>query len=224
MNRRGFVLLSMLWVVVLLSGVAFGVMERTRVETTAHRNRIIEARAAWGRSACQQILEARFAEHAGPLVLDPIDLGRRAWCRATLVPIVGLVDLNRSAGPVLRSVIGQDSLVAALLDWIDADSNARVGGSENPWYRSAQRRLPRNGPVASVDELEWVRGFSHEVIERLRPKVIVVPLEACDGACGATTFVAEIEAGVGASPIRAYGRVVYRDAGHRLAVLLQEME
>lgn len=135
-----------------------------------------------------------------------------------------MVDPNQSTGAGLRAVIGQDSLVTALLDWIDPDSTGRGGGSENTWYRSAGRRLPRNGALASVNELEWVRGFDRDVIERLRPKLIVVPVEACEGPCGATTFVADIEAGVGPSPIRVYGRVVYRDAGHRLAVLLQEME
>lgn len=66
----------------------------------------------------------------------------------------------------------------ALLDWIDPDSQTTApSGAEDidylqldPPYRAA------NQPLASVDELRLVRGFTPEVIETLRPYVTVIPV------------------------------------------------
>ena len=67
-------------------------------------------------------------------------------------------------------------LAATLADWLDADSEATEGGAEDayylaltPPYRSANREL------GDLDNLERVRGFSHAIVERLRPYVSVLP-------------------------------------------------
>jgi general secretion pathway protein K len=68
------------------------------------------------------------------------------------------------------------ALAAALVDWIDPDSQASLGGAEDidylqfdPPYRAA------NQPLASVDELRLVRGFTPELVEALRPYVTAIP-------------------------------------------------
>ena len=79
---------------------------------------------------------------------------------------------------LLVELILDPTLVDALLDWIDPDSQTTApSGAEDidylqrdPPYRAA------NQPLASVDELRLVRGFTPEVIEKLRPYVTVIPV------------------------------------------------
>jgi general secretion pathway protein K len=69
------------------------------------------------------------------------------------------------------------SIVHALVDWIDPDSNPSPGGAEDidylngdPPYRAADR------PLASVEELRLVRGFDAKTVATLAPYVTVLPL------------------------------------------------
>lgn len=68
------------------------------------------------------------------------------------------------------------ALVDTLLDWVDLDSSVRPGGAEDldylsydPPYRAA------NKPLTSVDELRLVKGFTAEVVDKLRPYVVALP-------------------------------------------------
>jgi len=79
---------------------------------------------------------------------------------------------------LLVEVGASPDLADALLDWIDPDSQTTPpGGAEDidylqldPPYRAA------NQPLASIDELRLVRGFTPKVIEALRPYVTVIPV------------------------------------------------
>ena len=75
--------------------------------------------------------------------------------------------------PALLARVGLDPLLAdAILDWTDADDEARPHGAERRWY-AAQRptREPANRPLRSVGELLLVRGIDAAALERLRPFV-----------------------------------------------------
>ncbi|MBP9713759.1 MAG: type II secretion system minor pseudopilin GspK [Sterolibacterium sp.] len=68
------------------------------------------------------------------------------------------------------------ALAASLTDWLDADDQSRPDGAEdadylasNPAYRAANREL------TDIDNLRHVRGYTPEIIERLRPYVTVLP-------------------------------------------------
>ncbi len=68
-----------------------------------------------------------------------------------------------------------DALTEALRDWIDPDQNLSPGGAEDldylnhdPPYRAA------NQPLRSVDELRLVKGYTAEIIEKIRPYVIAI--------------------------------------------------
>lgn len=67
-------------------------------------------------------------------------------------------------------------LVDTLVDWIDADSRVRPGGAEDNVYLSFSPPY-RTGNVALIDveELRLVRGFTPEVITKLRPFLIALP-------------------------------------------------
>lgn len=58
-----------------------------------------------------------------------------------------------------------DEIADAILDWIDPDNNARNLGAEESYYAGLQPPYePRNGPIASLDELLAVRGVTPELL------------------------------------------------------------
>lgn len=98
------------------------------------------------------------------------------------------LDLNLLADPqfavvqrqrlerLLRALKLEPRLLAAMVDWVDADANPEAGGAEDgrylarrPAYRAANR------PMAHLSELRLIEGIDGEVYERLRPHVCALP-------------------------------------------------
>lgn len=67
-------------------------------------------------------------------------------------------------------------LVGALVDWLDADNVTQPNGAEDVDYLSAENPYrAANQPMQSVEELRLVKGFSSEIINKLRPFVTALP-------------------------------------------------
>jgi general secretion pathway protein K len=68
-------------------------------------------------------------------------------------------------------------LAFALQDWMDGDSEqSAAGGAEDDYYLSLPTPYrAANAILSHVDELRLVRGFSPDVIEKLRPFVTALP-------------------------------------------------
>lgn len=166
MSRRGFALLTVLWLLALLGmlAAACAALARRGAETT--HNRAVLTRAGWALEACVEILLARYADDPTAHSVDTVDLGREAWCRLSLEDEAAKLDLNLADERALRVVLGSDSLVDALMDWRDADDQPRPLGAEAGWYRTEGRRLPRNAPLADVAELAYLRGFDSASVMR----------------------------------------------------------
>jgi len=94
MNRRGFVLLAVLWVLTALTALTGAGLLVARLGSETTRNRMLLARAEWAREACGEILSARFAADPTIRELEPIDLGRGTWCRASLDDPAARLNLN----------------------------------------------------------------------------------------------------------------------------------
>jgi len=169
MTRRGFAMLTVLWLIAGLSAIAAASLALARVGAGASRNRILLVRAAWARNACEEILLARYAERGHVAPLDSIDLGGGVWCDGAIEEAGTRLDLNRSTPEALRPLLGSDSLADALLDWRDPDDVPRPHGAEREWYAARSRRPPRNGPFADATELRLVRGFDSAAVRRLEP-------------------------------------------------------
>ncbi len=180
MSRRGFALLTVLWLLAALGAVAGAALAMARLGADATRNRLLLIRGAWAREACAEILLARYAERGVLTSLDTTDLGRGTWCRVTVEDAASKLDLNRAPREMLIAVLGSDSLTDALLDWRDPDDIPRQRGAEAEWYRSHGRRLPRNGPLAAIDELPLVRGFDSARVASLRVLLTVRGAEQID--------------------------------------------
>jgi type II secretory pathway component PulK len=169
MSRRGFTLLAVLWTLTAITMLTSAAMAVARLGSTTTRNRVLLTRAAWAREACGEILQARYAQDPSVRRLDSMDLGRNTWCTATLEdPTMKLnLDLADRAAlvTVFQAVVRRsgavDSLVDALLDWRDPDQLPRPFGDESSGNR--------NGPLADVWELRYVRGFTDPLVARLIP-------------------------------------------------------
>jgi general secretion pathway protein K len=94
----------------------------------------------------------------------------------------GLLDLNKAdlaqLGAVLEAAgveeAARQELVDAILDWRDKDQLRRLHGAEDNDYRHAGLDWgARDGLFASVDELRYVLGMTHELFERLAPYLTV---------------------------------------------------
>lgn len=164
MIRRGFALLTVLWMIALLGAIVGGSLSLARLGGQLTQNRIVLLRAGWAREACGDILLARFPRRGSDLRLDSVDLGRGTWCRASLSDPSTRLNINLASTEQLERFFTSDSLTDALLDWRDADDVPRPFGAEAGWYRSQRRRPPRNGPLADVAELSYVRGFEPDAV------------------------------------------------------------
>lgn len=213
MSRRGFALLTVLWLVAALSAVGAAALTAARLGAGASRNRIALIRGAWAREACAEILLAHYATRGVVETVGTTDLGRGTWCQASVEDGGGRLDINRAPREMLRALLGSDSLTDALLDWRDDDDVTRQDGAEAEWYRSEGRRLPRNGNLADVAELELVRGFDHARLGTLGPLITVRGGDQLDVNAAPAAVLATLP-GFGAEAVALI--VNRRDAGRPL--------
>ncbi len=167
MNQRGFALLAVLWTLAAITTLVGATVTVAQLGSVTTRNRVLLARAGWAREACVEILQARYSQDASVRSLPQVDLGRGTWCAATVedpsaklnVNVADRAALVTISESVVRPGASVDSLVDALLDWRDPDRLPRPFGDE-----PAQSR---NGPLADIAELRYVRGFDDSLVGRL---------------------------------------------------------
>lgn len=116
MNRRGFALLAVLWVITALTALTSAGLLVARIGSDTTRNRFILARAEWARDACEEILTARFAADPTVRSLAPIDLGRGTWCRASLLDPAAQLNINRADPDALAQLFAAVGVERALAD------------------------------------------------------------------------------------------------------------
>lgn len=77
---------------------------------------------------------------------------------------------------LLQQLSLDPNLTDAVIDWIDADSDTRPAGAEDLDY--LQMKIPyraANQPLQSVEELRLIRGFTPEIVDKLRPLITALP-------------------------------------------------
>lgn len=86
------------------------------------------------------------------------------------------------------------ALSSALGDWIDADRISRTSGAEDGYYLGLSPAYRTSSqPLANLDELTAIRGFTAEVIETVRPMLCALPEHTVNAApaLNINTLVAE---------------------------------
>ncbi len=181
LDRRGFALLAVLWLITALSvlGAAALAVARTGAATT--RNRVLLARAGWAREACAEILLARYADRLTTRSVDSVDLGRGTWCRASVEDPgaklnVNVADKDALVG-VLRALSPQPSAVSVvdsiirLRPFADVSGLATVPGIDSVMAAALEVVLTTRGSgqvnlnVAPAVVIAAVLGISAEAVQ-----------------------------------------------------------
>lgn len=199
---EGIALVSVLWVLVLLSSVAGATVLAARTNATVSRNLI-------DTSSTRNLAEG--AVHLAVLNLYRADAGR--WkgdgtrhqlsvgdtsVDVSAVNESGKVDLNFATAEMLRRLLaaaGADDkraleIASAILDWRDSDDLHRLNGAEARAYKS--RRLdygPANANFDSVEELQYVLGMDRVLFDKLHSSITVHSGQAGINLAAATPLV-----------------------------------
>jgi len=186
-HQRGFVLLAVLWVMVGVGAIGFGLALLARRAAGAARNRRAATVGMWLAEDCASRAEAAIGEvlaHRGGDSSSNSDVVRLTWsrldaavaaapdlsrapCALTMRPTGATIDINTADDSMLvrlfvalgKAPVVADSLADAILDWRDPDDAPRPSGAEGAWYLAQRRATPRNAAFADVRELSRVRGF-----------------------------------------------------------------
>ncbi len=191
-GQRGIALVVVLWLVVLMTVIGASHARNMRIETSLAFNHVGTARArALAEAGINRAIMELFVMEL--FVSDtatrwPLDgTARQIQLDSGSVNIAirdasGLLDLNKADAVQLEAVLKaagaeealSQELADAVLDWRDKDQLRRLHGAEDNDYRHAGLDWgARDGLFASVDELRYVLGMTHELFERLAPYVTV---------------------------------------------------
>jgi hypothetical protein len=113
-SRRGFALITVLWLITSLAVVVGLSMAGTRVGNQATINRIALERGRWAAEGCLAILQGRWATKRW-LDSATIDLGRGVRCRWSMQDPSARVNLNTADPEILRALGLGETFVQALL-------------------------------------------------------------------------------------------------------------
>lgn len=184
---RGLALVIVLWILTLLTLLA------SSFALTMRRETAISSALKTGAQA-QALAEAAFATAVYRLMLPQ---AKQRWqadgsvyllsradgeIRIRILSEAGKVDINTGSTDQLRAVLqlaidGErevDKLIDAILDWRDADTDARSGGSEDRLYRLARLPYsPSDAAFQNLEELQRVLGMTPAIFERIRPFITV---------------------------------------------------
>ncbi len=215
--HRGFSLIIVLWMLVVLTLIALVFTRQIRTEVQVSANFLNQAKAqALAESGIWRATMMILQKDITPSNQQMIYLDGRIYplssevgkLEVSLQSVQGLVDLNRAPdkliGNILRKVASEsaDSLAAALFDWRDEDDNPRVLGAEHAKYvASNMGYVPPNRPLVSVAELARIYGMTTPMYKALRPYVTVNSSDALIDISTAPLFVLSILPGISESDI-----------------------
>jgi len=185
-RQRGMALITVLWIIMILSLVSFTLASAVRGEMVSANDSFDSERAFFmAKGAAETVYygmvhKTEIAGDDSPIVkengeyLFPFEYGD---VRVRLDTGAGRIDLNGASDVLLASLfdsvgVNQETknrLVDSILDWRDADDIPHLYGAEVDDYPEnrgiTDRRLtvPRNGPFATVDELLKVKNMTPEI-------------------------------------------------------------
>jgi len=163
-DRRGFALVAVLWVVIVAGMVLLGAQKATRANLVMSYNELASVRAHWlaraGVERALAALEDDSVYDAGAdgvidgwfddaQLFEEVQLtggsfsvmgGGIEWVdprqgRFGLIDHAGRLNVNHADASALGNLgVLAEWQVNAILDWRDADNNVRAGGAEGAWY------------------------------------------------------------------------------------------
>ena len=185
-DSRGIALISVLWIVALLSIVVTGLSTSVRTESrvVANTKSVLQAQYAVESGvelAALNLMYPQSLRWPADGSIREVDVGD-ARVRIATSHVSGKVDLNAAPMVLLRNLLLQtgidegaaDLLADAILDWRDRDDYRRLNGAEDTDYRVAGLLYgAKDGPFKSVDELRLVLGMTDEIFAAVEPSLTV---------------------------------------------------
>jgi len=178
---RGTVLISVLWIILVLSFVSFSLASSVRVEVNANQHSFDSERAFFMAKGAAEIVFNAYSKELPVPKNSPIRQEKGEYvfpfesgeARVRLESKAGLINLNSASDKTLASLfdsLGVDRetrnrLVDSILDWRDNDDIPHLYGAEVGDYENqeGQPSRPRNGSFSAVDELLLVRNVTPEI-------------------------------------------------------------
>jgi general secretion pathway protein K len=185
MSRKGIAQLVVLWALLLLGTLAMSFAFSMRTEAQASRNGLEAARAYFmARTGVERTIALLSTGATDNVLAGPVTGGEDgATYEARVMPENGKIDINHISEEGLKEILRNsglsedevESMGDAILDWRDEDDERRPAGAEEQDYASLPEPVkPRNGRLASVGELRYVRGMPPEFFLRVLANVFTV--------------------------------------------------
>ncbi len=184
-NEQGMVLISVLWVVFVLTLISFTLASAARVEVEATQQSFDSERAFFMAKGAAEVFFGLYSAKKdlpedSPVRIEngeyifPFDSGE---ARVKLESNAGKIDINAASDQLLASVfdsIGvnqelRNRLVDSILDWRDDDDIPHLYGAESGDYRRPSmspgilQSIPRNGSFETIDELLSVKNMTPDI-------------------------------------------------------------
>ena len=197
-NRRGFAMITALWLIVAITVVAlqfsFEAHERYMLGINAAERGVARAAVIGALAQQQAQLERALRQrntgsnaaqlrsfdpwidvdstYSGPVDIDSVVVmvDAQPGGRRLNVNTMNEEQLKAFFGNLLKDVSTSDEIAQSIMDWRDADDQARVRGGERDHYLKDNRMvLPANAPFREVDDLLDVKGMTSDALEKARP-------------------------------------------------------
>jgi general secretion pathway protein K len=188
MRRRsqGIALVSVLWLLVLLTTIAVALTTTVRSEVRAVGNTVEMTRARYAAQAGVELgvlnlLIPQVQRHPTDGTVRELALPD-VTVRIATRDEAGKVDLNHASAEVLIALLVQagvemtraSAIADAILDWRDADDLRRLNGAEDADYRIAGRGYgAADSRFHAVDELQRVLGMEPDIFAAIEPALTV---------------------------------------------------
>lgn len=105
---------------------------------------------------------------------SPEDWEKYNTSQKQLIRLIQTIELGEE-GPLERSAA--EAIADSIKDWIDGDDNVSgFGGAESDYYEQLEPAYSApNSPMASVSELQLIKGVTPELYNKLLPFVVALP-------------------------------------------------
>jgi general secretion pathway protein K len=185
-GEQGIALISVLWVVLLLSIVAASMVAGSRsngalASATYDRARAEALAEAAVTEAVLALLDTRPEKQRSGRTLDSFPYAD-AMVTTTTQDETGKIDLNSANEELLRSLFksvgvaddAADALFDKIADWRDEGDLHRLNGAKADDYREKGYPYgPRNGPFDGVEELKEVMDVTPELFDKVKGALTV---------------------------------------------------
>ncbi len=186
-QAKGFALVSVLWLIVLLSVLAMGLSYASRQSTQAMISLVGGTQARYlAEGGVQLVIMNLLARNPQDRLLadgEVIEVNLPGGLvEITVSDESGKIDINGAREPLLARLLYSleveqpiaDALADAIADFRDDDDLTRLNGAEDPDYVAAG--LPqgaKDAPFTSVDELLQVLGMTADIYQAMLPHVTI---------------------------------------------------